>query len=210
MAAVDAGHFRTAADDRIRIRVRLVAHVLGRKTVARHRRLSRRMAARPAAARQGLRRRSRPRRSSGARLPARAAMAGEYLALLAETDLSAPADEPTAAAPAAAFTGYLRACRADTSALSTLPPGRFLMPGDLEGSPALTFAPLPVRDGRQPIPRGRSPRSCERRYEAYKSRRGEAVLPRAFRAARPADRAGRRAAGAQCRARGGRAIWRRR
>ena len=46
---------------------------------------------------------------------------------------------------AALFTDYLRAARADAYALSTLPPGRFLMPGDLEGSPALTFAPLPSR-----------------------------------------------------------------
>ena len=33
---------------------------------------------------------------------------------------------------------------ADEHALSMLPPGRFLMPGDLEGSPALTFAPLDI------------------------------------------------------------------
>ena len=42
--------------------------------------------------------------------------------------------------------------------MSLLPPGRFLMPGDLAGSPALTFAPLdlpadaasrrPARSGR--------------------------------------------------------------
>ena len=37
--------------------------------------------------------------------------------------------------------------REDAYALSTLPPGRFLMPGDLEGSPALTFAPLPMAEG---------------------------------------------------------------
>ena len=28
--------------------------------------------------------------------------------------------------------------------MSLLPPGRFLMPGNLAGSPALTFAPLDV------------------------------------------------------------------
>ena len=38
-----------------------------------------------------------------------------------------------------------------------LPPGRFLMPGDLEGSPALTFAPLDIRRT-TPRPRARSPR----------------------------------------------------
>jgi predicted YcjX-like family ATPase len=52
--------------------------------------------------------------------------------------------------------------------LSALPPGRFLMPGDLEGSPALTFSPLPV------LPEGRAPKGSlwammERRYEAYKT-----------------------------------------
>ncbi|HVX80368.1 MAG TPA: YcjX family protein, partial [Devosiaceae bacterium] len=48
----------------------------------------------------------------------------------------------------------------------TLPPGRFLLPGDLEGSPALTFAPLPP-----PLGQVRSNSlyaMLERRYEAYK------------------------------------------
>ncbi|GGD18119.1 YcjX family protein [Aureimonas glaciei] len=103
-----------------------------------------------------------------AQLPARAAMAGEYLALLAETDLSAPSDEATASRLAAAFTRYLRECRADTTALSTLPPGRFLMPGDLEGSPALTFAPLPV-DRSVTYPKGSIAALFARRYAAYKS-----------------------------------------
>ena len=31
--------------------------------------------------------------------------------------------------------------------MSLLPPGRFLMPGNLAGSPALTFAPLDLPDG---------------------------------------------------------------
>ena len=52
--------------------------------------------------------------------------------------------------------------------MSTLPPGRFLMPGDLDGSPALTFAPLPnLGDGR-PRP-GSLQAMMERRYEAYKT-----------------------------------------
>ena len=67
-----------------------------------------------------------------------------------------------------AFAAYLKACKHDERALSTLPPGRFLMPGDLEGSPALTFAPLPALGDR-----GRAHGSLhammERRYEAYKT-----------------------------------------
>ena len=43
------------------------------------------------------------------------------------------------------------------------------MPGDLEGSPALTFAPLPDRRGREPIAHGTMAAMMERRYEAYKT-----------------------------------------
>ena len=58
-------------------------------------------------------------------------------------DPDADADEMTARRLAEQFALYLKACKMDERALSTLPPGRFLMPGDLEGSPALTFSPLP-------------------------------------------------------------------
>ncbi|KQT57413.1 MULTISPECIES: YcjX family protein [unclassified Aureimonas] len=103
-----------------------------------------------------------------ARLPSRAAMAGPYLKLLAAADLDGPADEPTAQALARAFADYLQACRADRTALSTLPPGRFLMPGDLEGSPALTFAPLPVEPGKT-YAKTSLAGLMARRYEGYKS-----------------------------------------
>ena len=66
------------------------------------------------------------------------------------------------------FTGYLKACKADDRALSTLPPGRFLMPGDLEGSPALKFAPLPSPTGKSALPDSLFA-MMERRYEAYKT-----------------------------------------
>jgi predicted YcjX-like family ATPase len=62
----------------------------------------------------------------------------------------------------------LRQARDDVYALSTLPPGRFLMPGDLEGSPALTFAPLPLEPGAE-IAAGTLAAMMERRYEAYKT-----------------------------------------
>src|SRR4051812_978902 len=80
------------------------------------------------------------------RAPARAPLAGAWLAHLDGLEPQGKFDEDVARAAAALFTEYLRAARADAYALSTLPPGRFLMPGDLEGSPALTFAPLPVED----------------------------------------------------------------
>jgi predicted YcjX-like family ATPase len=66
------------------------------------------------------------------------------------------------------FKAYLREARSDQYAISTLPPGRFLMPGDLAGSPALTFAPLDA-GGNGSFPRGSLWTMMERRYEAYKS-----------------------------------------
>lgn len=98
----------------------------------------------------------------------RAELARDWLALSATIDPAASAEEATARTLAEAFTAYLRACKSDERSLSTLPPGRFLMPGDLEGSPALTFAPLPN------LPEGRPDRGSlhammERRYEAYKT-----------------------------------------
>jgi uncharacterized protein len=62
----------------------------------------------------------------------------------------------TAQTAAKLFTAYLARCRDDAVALSSLPPGRFLMPGDLEGSPLLTFAPLEIGSGA--APKARSPR----------------------------------------------------
>jgi len=82
-------------------------------------------------------------------------------------DPLAQADENDATRAAKLFTQYLRSCRDECFAMSVLPPGRFLMPGDLEGSPALAFAPLDL-----PQDTERAPRSLwsmmRRRYEAYK------------------------------------------
>ncbi|MBJ3778231.1 YcjX family GTP-binding protein [Acuticoccus mangrovi] len=86
---------------------------------------------------------------------------------LGVVDAAAPAQEADAQSLAAAFTAYLRAARADPNALASLPPGRFLMPGDLEGSPALTFAPLSL-EGSEPAS-GSLAAMMERRYEAYKT-----------------------------------------
>ncbi|WP_374545187.1 YcjX family protein [Rhodoblastus sp.] len=99
---------------------------------------------------------------------ARAPLAADWRGFSAGLDPKAPADEAIARKAAELFTAYLRAARSDAFALSTLPPGRFLMPGDLEGSPALTFAPLPPGDGDEPAP-GSLAAMMERRYEAYKA-----------------------------------------
>ena len=98
----------------------------------------------------------------------RAMLAKDWRGALAGLDPMAPAQEEIARKSAELFTGYLRKSREDVYALSTLPPGRFLMPGDLEGSPALTFAPLPVTEGAEYRPASLAA-MMERRYEAYKT-----------------------------------------
>ena len=72
-------------------------------------------------------------------------------------------DEVQAQALAGAYTDHLRAAR--QAGWSDCTPGRFLLPGELEGSPALTFAPLPERLAGAPIHR-----EFRRRFDAYKSR----------------------------------------
>jgi hypothetical protein len=86
-----------------------------------------------------------------------------YLAALNAAQPDGKLDEVPATALAAAWTGYLQVAR--DAGYSDCTPGRFLLPGDLEGSPALTFAPLPPGAA----PRGSMAREFARRFEAYKS-----------------------------------------
>ncbi|MEO9339156.1 YcjX family protein [Mesorhizobium sp. SB112] len=99
--------------------------------------------------------------------PVRHDLSTAWRALVENIDPSADADEMLARSLAESFAAYLKACKLDERALSTLPPGRFLMPGDMEGSPALTFAPLPrLTEKARP---GSLHAMMERRYEAYKT-----------------------------------------
>jgi len=90
-------------------------------------------------------------------------LAAAYLTQAAATDAIAPLDEPAARALADGFTAYLVAAR--SAGFSDCTPGRFLLPGDLAGSPVLTFAPLAKPAS---TPRGSLWREMERRFDAYK------------------------------------------
>jgi predicted YcjX-like family ATPase len=97
----------------------------------------------------------------------RARLAMPWHEHLKSLDAKGRENEQAALAAARLFTDYLRACRDERFAMSLLPPGRFLMPGNLAGSPALTFAPLLVPvDGT--APGGSLWAMMRRRYEAYK------------------------------------------
>lgn len=95
---------------------------------------------------------------------ARRPQAASFLAQARAADASRPFDEREAQALASAFTDYLAEAR--KKGWSDLTPGRFLLPGDLAGSPVLTFAPLP-----RPASIGRASlwHEMERRFEGYKS-----------------------------------------
>ena len=97
----------------------------------------------------------------------RARLAAEWHAQLATLDPRGQEDEQATRTAAKLFTDYLRACRDERFAMSLLPPGRFLMPGNLAASPALTFAPLDVPAGGV-APEGSLWAMMARRYEAYK------------------------------------------
>ena len=98
----------------------------------------------------------------------RAALAWAWHEHLATLKPEGGEDEQAALTAARLFTDYLKACRSERYAMRLLPPGRFLMPGDLAGSPALTFAPLEL-SGDGPAPHGSLWAMMERRYEAYKA-----------------------------------------
>jgi len=97
----------------------------------------------------------------------RAVLAARWHKHLATLNPDAPENEQAAVQAAQFFTEYLKSCRDDRYAMRLLPPGRFLMPGDLAGSPALTFAPLEL-SGAEPAKAGSLHAMMERRYEAYK------------------------------------------
>lgn len=103
------------------------------------------------------------------REPVRAPLAADWHIHLQTLNPDAPAEENEAVKAATLFRRYLTACRQERFSLSLLPPGRFLMPGDLENSPALTFAPLDLPEfPGEPVP-GSLRAMMERRYEAYRS-----------------------------------------
>ncbi len=85
-----------------------------------------------------------------------------FRAALAATDATR-VNETAAQALTDAYTNHLHMTR--DAGWSDCTPGRFLMPGELAGSPALTFTPLPAE-----MRAGALGREFARRFGAYKSR----------------------------------------
>lgn len=104
------------------------------------------------------------------RAKARPDLAAEFLQALTnhQDKLQEDCSEDIAQELAETFTLYMRRCREDENALSMLPPGRFLMPGDMAGTPALTFAPLDLGPVQSKAKTQSLLGVMERRYEAYR------------------------------------------
>lgn len=96
----------------------------------------------------------------------RAALSAEWRALARTLPERGRVDEPAVIQTAAAFRAYLMAARDAPERYCLLQPGRFLLPGDMEGAPALTFFPLPGVTGRGE--RGSLARLMSDRFESYK------------------------------------------
>ena len=88
----------------------------------------------------------------------------DYVNALTDLDTSDPFTDAAAKSIAASFTDYLENAR--VAGYSDLSPGRFLLPGDMAGSPALTFAPVPKPTGGI---RKTFWAEMKRRYDAYKT-----------------------------------------
>ncbi len=106
---------------------------------------------------------------SASRKPPRSHHANEWHTHLQTLKPLDDADEADARMAAHLFTGFLATIREASVQPSTLAPGRFLMAGDLEGSPLLTFAPLDVPTGER-APAGSLWAMMERRYQSYVDR----------------------------------------
>jgi hypothetical protein len=105
--------------------------------------------------------------SSLARLerPGRTAAAKDVIDFIRGLQTEGPRDEQAALDGAKLFTRYLLAERHSGAFEPTLGPGRFLLPGELEGSPLLTFLPVPAPSGT--APRGSMRELLEGRYRSY-------------------------------------------
>jgi predicted YcjX-like family ATPase len=93
-------------------------------------------------------------------------LSGEWLALAQAMRPAATDDEPAIARTAGAYRAYLQAARNAPERYSMLQPGRFLLPGEMAGAPALTFFPLP--DAAENPARGTLARLMADRFESYK------------------------------------------
>lgn len=99
--------------------------------------------------------------------PQRLSYAKPWLDAVNSIDISAPYEERVLTSLAEAYTKFLHLLREKGEGLFDLPPGRFLLPGDLKNAPILTFCPLPL-DPHKKYPKNSYGDIMSRRFESYK------------------------------------------
>ncbi|ALS97829.1 YcjX family protein [Lacimicrobium alkaliphilum] len=103
--------------------------------------------------------------------PERHELAKDFLVQLQQTDWLAEGDEMHLKALADSYSDYLHACK--DAGLELIQPGRFVLPGELEGAPILQFVPVPhaFRGGNaSAIPDGSNLALVKERFRQYKEK----------------------------------------
>ncbi|MFV0432096.1 MAG: YcjX family protein [Alphaproteobacteria bacterium] len=93
--------------------------------------------------------------------------AQKWLNMVASIDPTQPADERLLSQLAKNYTQYLLDIRKNYNGYFDLPPGRFLLPGDLKDAPVLTFCPLEIKEDVK-YPKNSYGYVMQRRFESYK------------------------------------------
>lgn len=96
-------------------------------------------------------------------------ISADFLKFCGKQAAGDPAEEAIAIEGAKLFKTYLGQSRQRDPSRAILGPGRFLLPGDLEGSPLITFFPLDLPREKNVGRAGSLHALLERRYESYKT-----------------------------------------
>ncbi len=104
-----------------------------------------------------------------AEIPQRRVLAKDWLNAIKDIDPYSMQNDIVAEEISDLFKAYLSQCRANDYCFSNVPPGRFLMPGDLHGSPMMTFSPLLIEDTDKSKDQTLY-QMMKNRFEAYKAK----------------------------------------
>ncbi|NVD06834.1 YcjX family protein [Vibrio sp. JPW-9-11-11] len=97
----------------------------------------------------------------------RAELATEWLSMMEQFEPSAPLDEKRLAEISSFYTEFLFACK--KKGLHWVQPGRFVLPGELQGAPVLQFFPCQF-DGDKKVPKGSNLEMLRARYHEYQQK----------------------------------------
>ncbi|SON48816.1 YcjX family protein [Vibrio tapetis] len=98
----------------------------------------------------------------------RAELAKPWLTSLAEFDANAEADESQLAKVSALYTQFLYDCK--SAGLHWVQPGRFVLPGELEGAPVLQFFPYQIADDTDKSAKHSQYAMLKARYQEYQTK----------------------------------------